>query len=198
MKFPAAPKLRHVFSAPLTQKWQLPNDAERTLLLNHATAIKEATVWGNILEKKLRFICGDGVRIASFESFWIHYYIYHYGQCCTGRPIMAYGRRGGFCHTNAIHLWNLNRSRMELMRGFCCRLGEWFEHSWCVPKHENQVVETSQKMDVYYGFRFPADMAQEAYESISSDMGSPIKGETHFRQTNTGRRLKIVLPCYAS
>lgn len=57
------------------------------------------------------------------------------------------------CHENSARLWDANRKRLLIATGYALsRDGMWRQHSWCVSKKSNRVVETTEKRLLYYGF----------------------------------------------
>jgi hypothetical protein len=196
LRLPDGKESRLLYHAPLTKEWKVPLHADELLKTNFESDPKEDLVWKDLLEARLRFIAGNGANIAKFEYYYIHYYVYQYGHCFDGKPMMVLGRRDGFCHQNSVALWSMNRRRLDLVTGFCYRNGEWFEHSWCVPKHENRVIETSQRMQIYFGFRLTTELASSQVAMLGAFAGHRTGTKTIHRVTNTGKKLKITFPTY--
>jgi len=59
------------------------------------------------------------------------------------------------CHRNSALLWEANRKAVDLCTGYALSLtgGIWRQHSWCVVKNNNKVVETTVGRIAYFGFR---------------------------------------------
>lgn len=57
------------------------------------------------------------------------------------------------CHANSAYLWDVNRKTMLIATGYALsRDGMWRQHSWCVSRKSNRVIETTEKRLLYYGF----------------------------------------------
>lgn len=57
------------------------------------------------------------------------------------------------CHSNSSRLWEVNKKLISIATGYALsRDGMWRQHSWCVSKKTNKVVETTLKRLLYFGF----------------------------------------------
>ncbi len=132
---------------------------ENLLGLESGSDIIKNPIWRQLLIRKLGLMLGFPTHVPAITSTTA-FFLYHLGEHFTG-PAILVKCTPGMCHLNSICLWDRNRHQLDLVTGYCMRQGEWFSHSWCVPKGERQVIETSQRMDFYFGLRFPKSWSQE-------------------------------------
>ena len=59
------------------------------------------------------------------------------------------------CHRNSVLLWEANKNKVDLCTGYALSFngGIWRQHSWCVERSTNMVVETTVGRIGYFGFK---------------------------------------------
>ena len=88
------------------------------------------------------------------------------GYCQQGRAIVMKKGRDCACHSNSAACWEANESQLTICTGY--GLSEdavWRQHSWCVFTETGQIVETTTKRRLYYGYRLDAAEAQSFFDS---------------------------------
>ena len=64
------------------------------------------------------------------------------------------------CHENAARLWWSDPDRYALVTGYALLWdGAWREHSWCVDRRVDRIVETTVRWLRYYGYVLTPDEA---------------------------------------
>lgn len=153
-------------------------------------------VWSTLLEYKLELLLGFPTDVPKMRNHVLSYRLLLFGECFLG-PAIKLPLTQGQCHLNSSALWKLNARQLDLVKGFVMRRGEWFVHSWCSPKLERQVVETSQVMDFYFGFRYPENMARAMATADEKDASNLIIRDIPRRanrRTRLGTELTMALP----
>lgn len=59
------------------------------------------------------------------------------------------------CHSNSVKAWEANQDKLYVATGYAMSAdGLWRQHTWCInPKPRSiQVVETTEKRSLYFGF----------------------------------------------
>lgn len=90
------------------------------------------------------------------------------GQLWYGDRITFMKGEIGQCHANSAALWEANKSQVMLATGYALALdGMWRQHSWCIwiKPRKNRVVETTVKMQAYFGFVMTREETEEFWEN---------------------------------
>jgi hypothetical protein len=70
------------------------------------------------------------------------------------------------CHANSAKLWNKNKKDLSIMTGYALNVdGMWRQHTWCVQKSNNLIIETTGKRVAYYGFILNEEESKIFYNS---------------------------------
>jgi hypothetical protein len=144
-----------------------PAQNERTLIcvgIDHAKQLFKITQESTDAEKLqstlLRF---GGIDVVDADNEDLAK-ILERAQLWYGDRIKMMKGRPSQCHANAAACWEANQGRAVLCTGFALSDdGLWRQHSWLihVKPRRNRLVETTEKMVVYFGFCMTPDEAEE-------------------------------------
>jgi hypothetical protein len=65
------------------------------------------------------------------------------------------------CHRNSAEVWAQDVRGSTLCKGYGLCEGRWLEHSWVL--REGHLVETTYRMEAYYGVELSPEEASEAW-----------------------------------
>lgn len=69
------------------------------------------------------------------------------------------------CHENSGNLWNKNRNKINIMTGYVLSNdGMWRQHTWCLQKADNLIIETTEKRIAYYGYILNKEQSENFYK----------------------------------
>lgn len=114
------------------------------------------------LRQKLLDFAGEVVCLPAYEEDLDN--ILNYGQFWVGNNVKLMRGEPSQCHANSCNLWEQNKNATRICTGYALSDdGMWRQHSWLVwhKARSNQIVETTVKRIVYYGFVMPYDMCQK-------------------------------------
>ena len=115
----------------------------------------------NLRQKLLNF-AGEAVCFPAFEEDLDN--IMRYGQFWVGSNAKLMRGEPNRCHANSANLWEQNKNNTRICTGYALSEdGMWRQHSWLVwhKARSNQIIETTVRRIVYYGFVMPYDMCQQ-------------------------------------
>ena len=57
------------------------------------------------------------------------------------------------CHSNSANLWHESKGKYRICTGYALSLdGAWRQHTWCIEKKNNRIIETTEKRIKYFGY----------------------------------------------
>jgi hypothetical protein len=69
------------------------------------------------------------------------------------------------CHENSAVLWHKKQKELYIMTGYALsKDGMWRQHTWCVQKSNNLILETTEKRVAYYGFLLNQEQSEWFYK----------------------------------
>jgi hypothetical protein len=116
------------------------------------------------LKERLLNIAGTAVCLPVIEEDCRK--IMERGSAVLGRAIIMKKGRDCACHSNTAAMWDVNKEKLTIVTGY--GLSEdsvWRQHSWGVMTETGQIVETTTKRRMYYGFRLTEAEAESFYDS---------------------------------
>lgn len=121
-----------------------------------------------VLVDRLLSLGGSGVAILFEEDLKK---LLSRGTACKGTKSRLQKMADCRCHRNAAELWKSNTERYRIATGWALsRDGCWRQHSWVVETLVNwdnsgyQIIETTERRVVYYGFMMTEEESQTFYE----------------------------------
>ena len=114
------------------------------------------------LRQKLLDFAGEAVCFPAYEEDLDN--ILSHGQFWVGHNAKLMRSKPNRCHANSANLWEQNKNNTRICTGYALSEdGMWRQHSWLVwhKARSNQIIETTVRRIVYYGFVMPDDMCQQ-------------------------------------